>query len=314
MFTPIKKIFTPIKKIFEPVQEAFTPINEVFTPLKKTFASIKKRALQIANGVAFVAVIIVNYLSATGAINGINVAEISGRYHNLFTPADYAFSIWSLIYIALFGFAIYQGLSLFKKDADDSIVLSIGWWFVLSCIANCLWIISWIYGYISLSVLIMIFLLFSLIQIMLKTNMEMELISIKKIALTWWPFCLYAGWITVALIADIAAWLTKIGWSGFGLSEMGWAIIMILIAGGINVAMIWTRNMREFALVGIWGLAAIAAANWSSIQAVAYTAVILAGVLFMNIVIHGFINRNRSFLEIKKINDLSTDFLQSYYK
>jgi hypothetical protein len=313
MFTSIKKIFTPIKEVFEPIKEAFVPIKEIFTPVKKMFVSIRKKALQIANGIAFIAVIIINYLSATGAFNGVNVAEVSGRYHNLFTPADYAFSIWSLIYIALLGFVIYQGLSLFKKNADDSIVLDIGWWFVLSCIANCLWIISWIYGWIGISVLIMIFLLFSLIQIILKTNMEMELISIKKIALTWWPFCLYAGWITVALIADIAAWLTKIGWPGFGLSEMGWAIIMILIAGGINVAMIWTRNMREFALVGIWGLAAIAVANWSSIQAVAYAAIILAGILFINIAAHGFINRQRSCLEIKKINDLSTDFLQSYY-
>jgi uncharacterized protein (DUF3820 family) len=313
MFTSIKNIFTPIKEVFKPIKEALRPIREFLTPLKDAFASIKKRVLQIANGIALVAVIIINYLAATGGFNGVTVADISDRYHNLFTPADYAFSIWSLIYFALFGFVIYQGRSLFKKSVDDSIVLSIGWWFILSCIANCLWIISWIYGYTGISVLIMVFLLFSLIQIILKTNMEMELISIKKIALTWWPFCLYAGWITVALIADIAAWLTKIGWFGFGLSEIGWAIIMIVIAAGINVAMIWTRNMREFALVGIWALCAIAVANWGSIQGVASAAVILSGVIFVNITVHGYINRNRSFLEIKKINDLSTDFLQSYY-
>jgi hypothetical protein len=313
MFVSIKKIFTPIKEVFTPIKEMFTSAKEVFASLKEWFASIKKQALQIANGVALVAVIIINYLAATGGFNGINVAEVSDRYHNLFTPADYAFSIWSLIYFTLFGFVIYQGRSLFKKSADDAVVLNIGWWFVLSCIANCLWIISWIFGYTGISVLIMILLLFSLIQIILSTNMEMELRSIKKIALVWWPFCLYAGWITVALIADIAAWLTKIGWFGFGLSEISWAIIMIVIAAGINVAMIWTRNMREFALVGIWALCAIAVANWGSIQGVASAAVILAGIIFINIAVHGFINRNRSFLEIKKINDLSTDFLQSYY-
>jgi hypothetical protein len=307
MFTKIKEIFTPIKEVFKPVEKLFTQV-------KKAFAPIKKKLLQIANGIAFAAVIIINYLSAMGAINGVNVAEVSGRYHNLFTPADYAFSIWSLIYVALFGFVIYQGLSLFKKSAADSIVLNIGWWFVLSCIANCLWIVSWIYGYTGISVLIMVLLLFSLIQIILKTNMEMDVISIKKIALVWWPFCLYAGWITVALIADIAAWLTKIGWGGFGLSEISWAIIMILIAAAINIAMIWARNMREFALVGIWGLLAIAAANWSSIQGVAYAAVVMAGILFVNIAVHGFINREISCLEIKKINDLSTDFLKSFYK
>ncbi len=103
--------------------------------------------------------------------------------------------------------------------------------------------------------------LVSLVKIILNTRMELDDLPLKKIAFVWWPFCLYSGWITVALVADAAAWLTKIHWNGFGISGMAWAIIMIIVAGIINLIVTWNRNMREYALVGSWALIAIAVAN-----------------------------------------------------
>ncbi len=251
-----------------------------------------KKTLQIANGVAIVSVIVINYLAASGLINGNTVGEISARYETYFTPAGYAFSIWSLIYIGLLAFAIYQGRSLFNKEKEDDIVLQISWWFIVSCIANSLWVIAWLCNYIGISVLIMILLLFSLIQIIFRTRMELDPVSWKKIAFVWWPFSLYAGWITVALIANIAAWLTKIGWNGWSISEIAWTVIMITVAAVINLTITWTRNMREFALVGVWALVAIAVANWGAAPTVIYTALISAVIVFISSGIHGFINRN----------------------
>ena len=126
--------------------------------------------------------------------------------------------------------------------------------------------------------------------------MELSDVSFKKLAFVWWPFSLYAGWITVALIANTAAWLTKIGWDGFGMTDTTWAMIMIVIAGAINVFMIWNRNMREFAIVGVWGLAAVAEANQDGNQGVAYTAMIVGLIIFINVGVHAFQNR-KSFLQ-----------------
>ncbi len=251
-----------------------------------------KKTLQIANGIAVVSVIVVNYLAASGLINGNTVGEISARHETYFTPAGYAFSIWSLIYLGLIAFAVFQGRSLFNKEKEHDIVLQIGWWFVISCLANCLWIINWVYGYVGTSALIMILLLFSLIQIILRTDMELHKVPLSKIAFVWWPFSLYSGWITVALIANIAAWLTEISWQGFGLSEVTWAVFMIAVAGGINLTITWTRNMREFSLVGVWALIAIAVANWGETQIIVYAAIATAAVLFVSSGIHGFKNRN----------------------
>ena len=250
-----------------------------------------KRILQIANGIALMATIVINYLSNTGVFNGNTMKAISDKYHNYFTPAGYAFSIWGLIYLGLLAFVIYTGRGLFKKVEDEWPVLQIGWWFVISCAANSFWVIAWLYDYIGLSVLIMIVMLIALMKIILNTRMELDDLPLKKIAFVWWPFCIYSGWISVALIADVSAYLTKIKWNGFGISEITWTIVMMCVAGILNLLITWARNMREFALVGVWALIAIAAANWNSEQSIVRIAIIIAIILFISTGIHGYKNR-----------------------
>ena len=251
-----------------------------------------KKFFRIANGIALITTIVISYLSNTGVFNGNTMATVSARYQNPFTPAVYAFSIWVLIYLGLLAFVIYQGRSLFKKGADDKMVLQIGGWFIVSCLSNSGWVLAWLYDYTGLSVWIMVILLFSQLKIILNTRMELDDVPLKTIAFVWWPFCLYSGWITVALIANIAAWLTKIKWSGIPAADQ--AIIMIVAAGAINLFMTWNRNMREFASVGVWALVAIAVPNWRTVPSVAWAALIMAVIVFINIGIHAFKNRNFS--------------------
>ena len=168
----------------------------------------------------------------------------------------------------------------------------------MSCLANSCWVLAWIYEYTGLSVLIMIVLFLSLLMIVLRTRMELTDPPLKTIAFVWWPFCLYSGWISVALIANIAVYLSKIGWSGLGISETGWAIVMILIAGGIHLLMTWRRNMREFALVGAWALVAIGVADHERAQSVAVVAFIVAGLLCVSSGLHGY--RNRAFSPFRR--------------
>lgn len=257
-----------------------------------------KKTLQIANGIALVATIIVNYMSNSGIFNGNTVANVSDKYHNYFTPAGYAFSIWGLIYLGLIGFVFYTGRSLFKKgleedNLENDVVLKIGWWFVISCIGNSLWIIAWLYGFLGISVLLMIIVLCALLKIIVNTRMELDFHPFKKYLFIYWPFAIYTGWITVAFIADIAAWLTQIEWNGWNISLISWTIIMIIIAGIINLFMIWKRNLREYALVGIWALVAIAVANWERESSIAYSSIIIAVILLINISIHAFKNKKK---------------------
>lgn len=259
-----------------------------------------KRTLQIANIVALIATIVINYLSNTGIFNNSTMASVSARYQNYFTPSGYAFSIWGLIYLLLAAFVIYQSRGISSKREVPAVVEKVGWLFVTSCAANSAWVLAWLYDFTGLSVLIMIALLTSLWRIIVRTRMEMDIIPLKKIALTWWPFAIYFGWITVALIANVAAWFTKIGWDGFGLSPVSWTVIMICIAGIVYLGLTWTRNLRESAMVGVWALVAVAVANWGTTPPVVNAALAVSAVLLISNGVHAYRNRGRHYLEEAK--------------
>lgn len=251
-----------------------------------------KKILQISNGIALVSTIFINYLSNTGAINNTTIGDLSDGLRSLFTPSGYAFAIWGYIYLLLLGFIFYQGRSLFVKVRDDEFVLKIGWWFVISCVANSAWVFAWLYGYTGLSCIFIFLLLLSLLKIVMNNAMELWDAPISVIAFLWWPFVFYSGWVTVASIANVSSLLIKIGWDGFGISETVWTLIMIVIATAINLIITWTRNMREFALVGAWALAAIAHANYETNMTIVYTAGITATILVISSMIHGYQNRD----------------------
>jgi hypothetical protein len=254
-----------------------------------------KKLLPIANIIALIITVVINYLSVTGIFNGNTMAAQSARYPNLFTPAPWAFSIWTLIYIALGAFVIYQAR---PTEEAKQLQTRIGAWFLLSCLANSCWVIAWMYDQAGLSVLLMIILVFSLAMIILRTDMELTDPPLRTIAFIWWPFCLYSGWITVALFTNISACLVKWQWDGLGIPPATWAIIMTLIAGVVYLFMTWQRNMREYALVGVWGLIAVALADRDRAPAVSITAFIVAGILFLSSSIHGY--RNRAYSPFRK--------------
>lgn len=240
---------------------------------------IKK--LQIANGFSLVFTIIFNYVSNTGIFNGQTIGNVSDQYHTLITPAGYAFSIWGLIYLLLLSFVIYTGRSLFnaKKNGADVFVEKIGWWFVISCIANCGWIVVWLYGFSGISVIILVIALISLIKILLE-GLKYNNSTSKK----WFiniPFQIYAGWMSVALIVATASWLHKIGWNGWGISESVWTIILISIASVIHLLMTWQKNAPWFAFVGSWAFIAIAQSNEANSPVYVF-AMIAAAILFIS--------------------------------
>ncbi|WP_209402540.1 tryptophan-rich sensory protein [Pseudozobellia sp. WGM2] len=255
------------------------------------------KKLSIINLCSVILVVLVNYLSQALRLNDTTIGEMSARYDNLFTPAGYAFAIWGLIYIGLFAFAIFQIKRAHQEDKETNFIVQTGYWFATVNLLNTAWVFAFLYDYIGISVLIMLGILYALIQIILKTNMERWDAPIGIIAFVWWPICIYSGWISVATIANVSAYLTKLGWNGGPLSEETWTIIMILAAVVINLLIILKRNMREFALVGVWALTAIFIRHETNIPSIAFTALGGAILLFIASGIHAFKNRATSPVE-----------------
>ncbi|WP_417884759.1 tryptophan-rich sensory protein [Zunongwangia sp.] len=255
---------------------------------------MKLKFIALSNAISVVIALFISYYTQAVKLNGNTMGSLSHKYANLFTPADYAFAIWGLIYLGLLALVGYQLYQVFYAKNDFEFMSKSKYWFVIANLATASWVVLWLYEYTALSIVVMFIILFALIKIILKTNMERWNAPLTTLAFGWWPISLYAGWIAVATIANIAAYLAKIGWDGAFFTETQWTLIMIVVATVLNIVLIYTRNMREFAAVGIWGLIAIYMRHYSSENLIAFTALAGAILIGLNAGYHGFINRKQN--------------------
>lgn len=259
----------------------------------------RPRLLASINALVVVVVVAWNYWTAARGLAGRTVGSMSDRYDTLFTPAGYAFSIWGVIFLGLFANAGYQLWLAFRagEPADDpalarhraSFFERLGPWLILTNLANGLWIVLWLTEQTAASVVVLAAMFGMLTVAMWRLDMERWDAPLEVIALVWWPIVIYAGWVTVAVLANLSAWLAKHDVvSG---DSAPWAIAMIAIATVYNLAMVARWNLREHALVAVWAFAAIAVEQWGRVASVQWTAVAGATILAVAVSAHAIHNR-----------------------
>jgi hypothetical protein len=205
------------------------------------------------NILSLILVLVVNVLADALPFNGRTTGEVSAKYGNLFVPAGFTFSIWGLIYLLLIGFAVYQSRGLFRKEGkQEDYLAQIGPWFAISCLANALWLAAWHYEQLALSVLVMLALLSSLLVIYVKLQRSGASTGPGEKWLVRLPFSVYLGWVSIATIANVAAWLTALNWNGFGIAPDVWAGLMLIVGAALGLWMLQRRSDVPFALVVAW--------------------------------------------------------------
>lgn len=209
---------------------------------------------QTAVVVATIAVITVNVLANALPLNGQNTGEISDRFDILFVPAGYVFSIWSLIYVGLVAYSIYQAS---HAQRENPRLRRIGYLYVLSSIANIVWLFLWHYEVFELTLVAMVTILFSLILIYLRLDVGRSNASRGERWAVHVPFSIYLGWITVATIANTSQVLFFINGNDWFLPPEAWTLI--LLAGGIGLATAasWNRRDAAYSLVLVWAYVGI---------------------------------------------------------
>jgi translocator protein len=208
--------------------------------------------LALGNTSAFIGVIAVNFLANALPINGMNTGEISDLYPSLFTPSGITFSIWSIIYLSLFAFVIYQW-----RLRNESYFRSLSAWFMMSCVLNISWILAWHSLLPAVSVLVMVFFLGVLIKLFLLVH-QVALTSGKEYFFLRLPFTLYLSWICVATIANIAAWLTSLDIIDSLSTQQIFTVIMMIIASALAIIVVLRFKDYAFPAVTLWALAGIA--------------------------------------------------------
>ncbi|MEM6642714.1 MAG: tryptophan-rich sensory protein [Bacteroidota bacterium] len=246
-----------------------------------------RKTLLAANIVSVFLVLAINYFSQTGAFNDQTIGGLSAEYDNLFTPASYAFAIWGLIFFSFLLLIGYQSIVLIKGGKGGVFSL-VGFWFASVNLVNAGWVVVWLYELTGLSVVFMVFMLFGLTILVQKFCRERARLSLLERSFVQFPISLYAGWIAVATIANISAFLSKIGWSGGALAPETWTIAVIFVAVLVYTYVLWVVRDFVFAAVGIWALLAIYQRHSQSVEMVALSALIGAGIILLLMVVFKF--------------------------
>lgn len=200
------------------------------------------------NLVLLVVTLAINAMGASGIINGLSQKEVSDMYQTIITPAPFTFSIWSVIYTLL----IISIVTMIIKNNDDyygEAIDRISYLFWISCALNAIWIISFSYLLIGLSTVF----IFAFLLVMIIIIKQIAKIQNGKRWLLASTFGLYSGWLLIATVVNIAAWLVKLGWSGFGIADETWASIILLIAVGLTLLVLTDIKNAIFPLPIAWG-------------------------------------------------------------
>ena len=236
---------------------------------------------QILVFIAALTTIIFNILASTLPLNGLNTGEISDRFKIFFVPAGYVFSIWGLIYVGLIAYAIYQVL---PAQRENPRLRSIGYIFVLSCVANIVWLFLWHYEIFEFTLVAMLALLATLIVIYLRLDIGHSQVSTGEKWAVHVPFSIYLGWITVATIANTTQLLYYLGWDGWGISAETWTVIMLAAGVIISALMSFTRADVAYSLVLVWAYIGIALKHADN-ALVSTTAYVTAALILLFLII-----------------------------
>ncbi|MPM93991.1 hypothetical protein SDC9_141133 [bioreactor metagenome] len=211
-----------------------------------------KKSRRIIALVAFIFMLIINFLANALPLNGQTTAQISDAYPTLFAPVGFTFAIWGIIYLLLLLFVL-ELFNVFKTAADQinqALLDRISPLFTISSISNGLWIFAWRYHQLALSLLLMIGVLLPLMWINLLLAKQM--MNRRDSLLIRLPFSVYFGWITVATIANLSAYLVSINWLGYGQTPEFWTSAVLVIGMVIGTITIITNNDMAYGLVFDW--------------------------------------------------------------
>ncbi|TWT13457.1 DUF3810 domain-containing protein [Planomicrobium sp. CPCC 101079] len=225
---------------------------------------------------AFLGIVIFNALANSLPINGQTTGEISNRVPVLITPAGYVFSIWGLIYI-LFAVWIIGWWIRLKKGEVPSTKITL--FFTLSAVFNMAWLYLWHYEFFGWSIATIIAYLLALAGLYLQYQNTERKVTERM------PISINLGWVIVATIVNINYVLTYYNWSGWGLSDALWTVIMLTIATAIALHIRFHHYDIPLALVFIWAFIGIAVKNGTDELLVTTASLFLSGVIATGILL-----------------------------
>ncbi len=225
-------------------------------------ATTKDRVRQVTVLIGAV-VAIAGAAVGSGAFGGQAIQDAAGGALSAtatpLAPDTPAFAIWSVIYLGLGIFAVVQAL---PRQATDPRLRAVSWWVLASMLLNALWIGVVQAGSLGGSVAVIAILLAVLAVIFVRL-VRLDHTGAATSLITDTTIGLYLGWVSVATLANIAAFLSDAGVGELGLGATGWSVVVLAAGAVLSVAYAAFGRRRPTVIVPIglamaWGLGWIA--------------------------------------------------------
>lgn len=198
-----------------------------------------------------VAAAIVAAFVGSGALGGTPINEAAGGALSAdatpVAPAGSAFGIWSVIYLGLAAYALWQLSPTARRSTCQRLLRP---WALLSALLNAAWIWSVQLDLLVVSVAVIMVLLAVLVRIVMILGAPRASGWLETL-LTDGTFGLYLGWVTVAFLANVYAWLADAG--AALVTEIPLGLVGVLLAAGMGFAT---------ALLGLGRIAPALATSW----------------------------------------------------
>lgn len=232
--------------------------------------------------VSAVAAVVVSFLGS-GAWIGTPIAEAAGgalsATSTLVAPAGPAFSIWSVIYAGLIVYAVWQFLPG-RTARHDALRAPI----VASMLLNAAWILAIQLGQVWLSVVVIVALLAVLVRVFVLLQQRTPE-GLADAVITDGTMGLYLGWVCVATIANISAWLVSLGITD---GARVWAVVVLVVAAAVGLLLVrYSSGAIAPTLSIVWGLGWLAQGRLSgelTDATVGWTAVLAAAIVAVSTV------------------------------
>jgi len=166
-------------------------------------------------------------------------------------PGEPAFGIWSVIYLGLVAYALWQALPAQRADARQR---RTGWLVLASMVLNAAWIGVVQADLIAVSVLVIVALLAVLLLAVARLGERAPHGAVEAVVVDG-TLGLYLGWVSVATVANAFAVAVTAGFDATSAAADVWAVLGLAAAGAAGVAYaVWTRGRLAVGAAIGWGL------------------------------------------------------------
>lgn len=182
---------------------------------------------------------------------GLSASEFADQGNSTLRAAGYAFSIWSLIYLGLAAYAVWQAL---PRNTGNPAVKALAWPSVFAIVATGAWIYASAFNERWLTVAIIVAAAAAMVFGLVRASRGKS--TFLDWLLVWWPLGLLAGWLTVASAVNILTVMTAEGMIGRDTALLA-AAVGVLATAAVALWVVRRTAVLPYGVAVVWGLVAV---------------------------------------------------------